>query len=138
MLFGVSDMKIMNLLFLLIAVGLISGCVFPDNYHHPSSYPQGSSSYPQRSYSTTQPPVPAQQQSTSSLPYGLQKKLQRGQSLPPGWQKKLRVGSVLDPRIYSRGDIVVPLDRHGLMTIRVEGKLIRLYQATREITEILN
>lgn len=117
-------MKIMNLVSLLIASGLISACVFPDPYHH-------SSSAPERSYSS-------QQQSASSLPYGLQKKLKKGKSLPPGWQKKLYVGSVLDPRIYSHGDIVVPLDRHGLVTLRVEGKLIRLYQASREIVEILN
>lgn len=122
MLFGVYDMK--NLLFLLIATGLISGCVFPEHYQYSSSAPPVSTSY--------------QQQSISSLPYGLQKKLQRGKSLPPGWQKKLYPGSVLDAGIYSHGDIVVPLDRHGLVTIRVEGKLIRLYQATREIVEILN
>ena len=117
-------MKINNLLCLLVAIGFISGCVYSDNYHHSSP--------------TVQHTVPSQQQSTASLPYGLQKKLERGQSLPPGWQKKLYVGSVLDPRIYHHSDIVVPLDRHGLVTIRVEGKLIRLYQATREITEILN
>lgn len=123
-------MKIMNLLFLLITTGVIYGCVSPDNYHH--------SSYPQSSYPSSQQYVPSQQQTVSSLPYGLQKKQQRGQSLPPGWQKKLYVGSVLDPRIYNHGDIVVPLDKHGLLTIRVEGKLIRLYQASREITEIMN
>lgn len=121
-------MKIMNLLSLLIASGLISACVFPDPYHNASSAPE-------RSYSSPQ-------QSASSLPYGLQKKLKKGKkkgkSLPPGWQKKLYVGRVLDPRIYSHGDIVVPLDRHGLVTLRVEGKLIRLYQASREIVEILD
>ena len=124
MLFGVYDMKIKNLLFLLTATGLISGCVFPDHYYQPSPSIQHS--------------APPAQQSASSLPYGLQKKLQKGQSLPPGWQKKVYVGSVLDARIYSHGEIVVPLDRHGLVTIRVEGKLIRLYQASREIAEILN
>lgn len=118
-------MKTLKLLFLLIATGLISGCVIPDYYHYPSS-PSSQSSRP------------SQQSSSSSLPYGLQKKLNRGQSLPPGWQKKLRVGGVLSTQIYRQGEIVVPLDRHGLVTLRVEGKLIRLYQATREIAEILN
>lgn len=117
-------MKIMNPLILLITTGLISGCVFPEQYHHSSSS--------QQIY------APAPQQSTSSLPYGLQKKLQRGQSLPPGWRKKLHRGDVLDAEIYSHGEIVVPLDSHGLVTIRVEGKLIRLYHATREVAEILN
>lgn len=116
-------MKILNLLFLLVATSFISGCVFPDNYHYSPSVQH-----------STSPP----QSSSSSLPYGLQKKLNRGQSLPPGWQKKLRVGSVLNVQIYRHGEIVVPLDRHGLVVIRVEGKLIRLYQATREIAEILN
>ena len=117
-------MKINNLLCLLVATGFISGCVYSDNHRH--------------SYPTVQRTAPSQQQSSASLPYGLQKKLHRGQSLPPGWQKKLYVGSVLDSRIYRHSDIVVPLDRHGLVTIRVEGKLIRLYQASREIAEILN
>ncbi|MCH7882102.1 MAG: hypothetical protein IIB69_11135 [Proteobacteria bacterium] len=72
------------------------------------------------------------------LPYGLQKNLERGKPLPPGWQMKLARGSILDANVYRHGDIVVPVDKHGLLTLRVEGKLIRLYQATREIAEILN
>ena len=71
------------------------------------------------------------------LPPGLQKKLQKGQSLPPGWQKKLMVGVRLEPAIYEHGDVVVPLDSKGLLTIRLEGKLVRLVEATREIVEIL-
>ena len=59
------------------------------------------------------------------LPYGLQKKLQKGQSLPPGWQNKLIVGDRLEPAIYRHGDVVVPLDSKGLLTIRLEGKLVR-------------
>lgn len=116
-------MRTSNLLSLLVATGFISGCVIPDNYHYSPSI---------------QHSTPTQQPSSSSLPYGLQKKLNRGQSLPPGWQKKLRVGRVLNVQVYRQGEIVVPLDRHGLVVIRVEGKLIRLYQATREIAEILN
>ena len=71
------------------------------------------------------------------LPPGLQKKLAKGQSLPPGWQKKLIVGERLDRGIYQQGDVVVPLDSKGLLTIRLEGKLVRLVKATREIVEIL-
>ena len=118
-------MKTKNLFYLLIATGLVSGCVFPEHNGQSSS-------------SSIQHDTPYQHQSTSPLPYGLQKKLKKGKPLPPGWQKKLRVGGVLDPGIYSHGDIVIPLDSYGLVTIRVEGKLIRLYQATREIAEILN
>ncbi len=71
------------------------------------------------------------------IPPGLQKKLEKGQSLPPGWQKKLIVGERLDRSIYQQGDVVVPLDSKGLLTIRLEGKLVRLVNATREIVEIL-
>lgn len=117
-------MKIKNLLFLSIATAFISACVTPENYQYSSSNPQNSATY--------------QQQATSTLPYGLQKKIQRGQPLPPGWQLKLHRGSILDLQIYRSGEIVVPLDKHGLVTIRLEGKLIRLYHATRQITEILN
>ena len=73
-----------------------------------------------------------------TLPYGLQKKLEKGQSLPPGWEKKLKVGYHLEKDIYRQGAIVVPLDSKGLLTIRLEGKLVRLVEATREIVEILN
>jgi len=73
-----------------------------------------------------------------TLPYGLQKKVEKGQSLPPGWEKKLKVGYHLERDIYRQGAIVVPLDSRGLLTIRLEGKLVRLVGATREIVEILN
>ena len=82
-------------------------------------------------------PLYADSDKAKPLPYGLQKKLEKGQSLPPGWQKKLIVGERLDHTIYRQGDIVVPLDSKGLLTIRLEGKLVRLVEATREIIEIL-
>ncbi len=72
-----------------------------------------------------------------SLPPGLQKKAERGQSLPPGWQKKLIVGDILDSDIYRHGKIVTT-DDNGLVTISVEGRLIKLVQNTREIVEILD
>ena len=82
-------------------------------------------------------PVYAHNEKPKKLPYGLQKKLEKGQSLPPGWQKKLIVGYRMDKEVYQQGDIVVPLDSRGLLTIRLEGKLVRLVKATREIVEIL-
>ena len=82
-------------------------------------------------------PVYAHNEKPKKLPYGLQKKLEKGQSLPPGWQKKLIVGSRMDKEVYQQGDIVVPLDSRGLLTIRLEGKLVRLVKATREIVQIL-
>ena len=71
------------------------------------------------------------------LPPGLQKKVQRGKPLPPGWQRKRAVGEVLEQQIYDAGQIVVPIDDKGLVTLRVEGRLIRLFEATREVVEIL-
>ena len=74
----------------------------------------------------------------NQLPQGLQMKVDRGGSLPPGWEKKLVKGEVLEEPIYKYSEIVIPLDSEGLLTVRVEGKLIRLVQATREIVEILD
>ena len=71
------------------------------------------------------------------LPPGLQMNVERGKPLPPGWQNKLAKGEILDNDIYLHGDIVVPVDPDGLITIQIEGKLVRLYKATREIVEIL-
>lgn len=71
-----------------------------------------------------------------SMPPGLQKKADRGQELPPGWQKKLVVGDILDEDVYDRG-IVVTEDKNGLVTLKLDGKLVRLIQDTREIVDIL-
>lgn len=72
------------------------------------------------------------------LPQGLQKKLDRGDTLPPGWQKKLVKGQVLDEPVYNHSEVVIPMDSRGLLTVRVEGKLIKLIEATREIVEIVD
>ena len=71
------------------------------------------------------------------LPPGLQKKVESGKSLPPGWQKKLAVGETLDDEVYKQGKVVVKDSDKGLVTINVEGKLIRVIENTREIVEIL-
>lgn len=72
------------------------------------------------------------------LPPGLQKKVNRGEPLPPGWQKKLRHGDILEADIYNRGRIVVPLDRDGIISIQVEGALIKLDDKSRKILDIVN
>lgn len=82
-------------------------------------------------------PVYAKKDKAKHLPPGLQKKVARGEPLPPGWQKKLAKGEVLDVAVFQRGKIVAPLDSKGVITIEVEGKLIRLIKATREIVDIL-
>lgn len=73
-----------------------------------------------------------------SLPQGLQMKLERGGTLPPGWQRKLVRGEVLEEPVYRQSEIVIPVDSRGLLTVRVEGKLIQLVEATREIIEVVD
>lgn len=73
----------------------------------------------------------------NQLPPGLQKKAAKGKPLPPGWQKKLAKGEILDQEIINHSEIITPVDSRGLVTIRIEGKLVKLYQATREVAEIL-
>ncbi|MET0053063.1 MAG: hypothetical protein ABW095_18550 [Candidatus Thiodiazotropha sp.] len=54
----------------------------------------------------------------------------------PDGKKKLVVGDVLEEDIYEHGKIITT-DGKGLVTISIEGKLIRLIENTREIVEIL-
>ncbi|WP_160152257.1 hypothetical protein [Microbulbifer sp. ALW1] len=75
---------------------------------------------------------------SGDLPPGLQKKVERGGELPPGWKKKLQRGYVLEDAIYRHAVIVQPVDRHGLVTVRIEGELVRLVHATHEIVDILS
>lgn len=72
------------------------------------------------------------------LPQGLQMKLERGGSLPPGWHRKLVRGEVLQEPVYNHSEVVIPVDSEGMLTLRVEGKLIKLIEATREIVEIVD
>ncbi|WOX04379.1 hypothetical protein [Microbulbifer pacificus] len=72
------------------------------------------------------------------LPPGLQKKVERGGELPPGWKKKLVRGHRMEDTIYHHAVIVQPVDRHGLVTVRIEGELVRLVHATHEIVDILS
>lgn len=81
--------------------------------------------------------VQAKPDKSKGLPPGLQKKVARGKALPPGWQKKLAVGQRMDKAVYDHGEVVVPVDKKGILTVRVEGKLVRLMSATHEIVEIL-
>lgn len=78
----------------------------------------------------------------NSLPPGLQKKVDRGGSLPPGWQRKLNKGSVLDKRVFDAASPVddavrvqLPAGPNGTIDLQVEGKIVRIYQATRIILD---
>ncbi|MFT6927834.1 MAG: hypothetical protein ACJAZP_003479 [Psychromonas sp.] len=72
-----------------------------------------------------------------SLPPGLQKKIARGDNLPPGWQKKLAVGKPLDHQVYDNARIVSPADDRGIITVEVDGKVMRLIKESLDIIEIL-
>lgn len=82
-------------------------------------------------------PVYAKKDKSGALPPGLQKKVQRGESLPPGWKKKLQKGATIERAVYDQGTIIKPVDAVGVITIKVDGKIIRLIRATREIVDIL-
>ena len=83
-------------------------------------------------------PAFAKKKKHKHLPPGLQKKLDRGQTLPPGWQKKIARGEVLDLRVYRHAQVIIPLDRYGVISVLVNNKVVRLIQATREILGVFN
>jgi hypothetical protein len=79
------------------------------------------------------------------LPPGLAKKAARGRELPPGWQKKCAVGEVMPVEVYECShplppDLVVklPPPPPDTITITVEGKVVRLLKATREILDVFD
>ncbi len=71
------------------------------------------------------------------LPPGLAKNVKRGKSLPPGWQKKIAPGKVIEKDIYVQGRIVVPLDPLGIVTIKIDDKVLRVHEKSMEILKIL-
>jgi hypothetical protein len=80
-----------------------------------------------------------------TLPPGLQKKAARGKELPPGWQMKIARGEVLDAEVYRHATRLpyeligaLPPAPEGTVLIKVEGKIIRLYEATRIILDVFD
>ena len=71
------------------------------------------------------------------LPPGLEKNVKRGKPLPPGWQKKIAPGKVIEKDIYTQGKIIVPLDPLGIVTIKIDDKVLRVQEKSMEILEIL-
>lgn len=78
-----------------------------------------------------------------SLPYGLQKKVQRGGELPEGWQKKLQRGEVLDSELLKHSVLLDPktypskyMDKNTQI-FRLQDKVFRVIKDTNEILEIL-
>jgi hypothetical protein len=93
------------------------------------------------------PPLAAKpsKQKMKSLPPGLQKKVARGKGLPPGWQKKLARGEVMERQVYAYAQpLPVDLARRlppqpaGVVTVQLEGKIVRLAEATLTILDVFD
>lgn len=80
-----------------------------------------------------------------TMPPGLKKKVERGGELPPGWQKKVARGEVLDAQIYAHSRPLppellkrLPPQPPGTIVITVEGKVVRLVEATLMILDVFD
>jgi hypothetical protein len=87
----------------------------------------------------------ARPEKKKKLPPGLQKKVARGGQLPPGWQKKVARGEVLDAGVYGHAAPApvalvrrLPPQPQGTVIVTVEGKLVRLIEATRTILDVFD
>jgi hypothetical protein len=79
------------------------------------------------------------------LPPGLAKKVERGHDLPPGWQRKCVPGQVMPAEIYQRCEplpqevvVKLPAPPPGTIIVTLEGKAVRLMQATLEILDVFD
>lgn len=91
------------------------------------------------------PAEPPPGKTMKTLPPGLQKKVERGGELPPGWQKKIARGEVLDARVYGHSrplppDLLkrLPPQPSGTIVITIEGKVVRLVEATLVILDVFD
>ena len=80
-----------------------------------------------------------------SLPPGLAKKAARGESLPPGWQNKVVKGEIMPVEVYRECQplpqevtVKLPPPPAGTILVTIEGKIVRLLQATREILDVFD
>ncbi len=80
-----------------------------------------------------------------TLPPGLRKKVERGKELPPGWQKKIERGEVIDAQVYAHSRPLPPELRKrlpppppGTIVVTVEGKVVRLMEATLTILDVFD
>ena len=78
-----------------------------------------------------------------ALPPGLAKKVVRSAKLPPGWQKKIARGEVLPQTVYAQAqplpEVVIrklPPPPAGTILVTLDGKVLRLLEATRTIVDV--
>ena len=98
-----------------------------------------------RAHPGAEPMEPPAGKKMKTLPPGLEKKVERGGELPPGWQKKVARGEVLDAQVYAHScplppELVkrLPPQPPGTIVITVEGKVVRLVEATLVILDVFN
>jgi hypothetical protein len=79
------------------------------------------------------------------LPKGIAKKVERGDDLPPGWQRKCVKGQIMPTEIYQRCEplphevvVKLPPPPSGTIIVTIEGKAVRLMQATLEILDVFD
>jgi hypothetical protein len=77
------------------------------------------------------------------LPPGLAKKVGRGRHLPPGWQKKCARGEILSEDVYRHCHplprevlVKLPPPPPGTILVAIDGKVVRLAKATRQILDV--
>ncbi len=79
------------------------------------------------------------------LPYGLQKKLERGGQLPPGWQTKVTRGEVLGDDILRHSERIphelarqLPELRDGEAIRRVGNKVVRVLEGNGTVIDVID
>jgi hypothetical protein len=97
-----------------------------------------------RSYVRTRVEAPKGKKA-KGLPPGLAKKVAAGGELPPGWQKKCVRGEILPIEVHKHcrplpAEIVVklPAPPAGTILVAIDGKVVRLAKATREILDVFD
>ena len=78
-----------------------------------------------------------------TLPPGVAKKGAPATKLPPGWQKKITRGEVIPQTVYAQAqplpEVVIrtlPPPPAGTILVTLDGKLVRLVEATRTIVDV--
>jgi hypothetical protein len=89
--------------------------------------------------------TPHRGKKNKGLPPGLAKKVARGGDLPPGWQKKCVRGEILPEPVFKAAHplpheliVKLPPPPVGTITVAIDGKIVRLAKATREILDVFD